>query len=556
MAAPALRKSLRELAAVVEAAQRPDASAPIPEAEVVELRTNFPAYAERCLKIRTKEGPLVSLKLNRAQRFIHKRLEDQLAKTGKVRAMILKGRQQGCSTYIEGRFYWKVTQREGAQAFILTHHTDATNNLFDMAARFHEHCPAPLKPDTGAANAKELYFNTIDSGYKVGTAGTKEIGRSATIQLFHGSEVAMWENAESHAAGALQAVPGADDTEVVLESTARGMGGLFHTKWVEAERGDSEYIAIFVPWYWQEEYSVPVPESFKADPDELDYKETYGLTDGQLAWRRLKIKELGSLSKFRQEYPADAVEAFQDATIDRFITGHTVTVARVADLSKERFVPRTEPILIGVDVARRGKDKTVICIRQGREVLWMEAYGDINPVQAEEFDKADILTGPHRDTMQTANRVKRIIRGFENEGHSTILVYVDDTGVGGGVTDKLIHDGYSDHINAVNFGSTPVMYPERYVNRRAEMWGRMRDWLEAQPAKIPDCNALHADLTGPSFDFDAYERLRLESKDKMRERGVPSPDFADALALTFADLVLPSAWRGKLDYGKIIKGIV
>ena len=71
--------------------------------------------------------------------------------------------------------------------FILTHSDQATSNLFEMVGRFHEHCPNTIRPVTGAASAKELSFSELDSGYKIGTAGNKEVGRSATIQMLHGS---------------------------------------------------------------------------------------------------------------------------------------------------------------------------------------------------------------------------------------------------------------------------------------------------------------------------------------------------------------------------------
>jgi hypothetical protein len=186
------------------------------------LKDDFPHYAARCLKIRTKAGKVDALKLNAAQLYIHKRIEEQLAATGRVRAVILKGRQQGCSTYVEGRFYWKVSHRLGVRAFILTHEQDATDNLFEMASRYHEHCPDLVKPSTGAANAKELHFDKLDSGYKVGTAGSKAVGRSQTLQYFHGSEIGYWPFAENHASGIMQAVPNEEGTEIILESTANG----------------------------------------------------------------------------------------------------------------------------------------------------------------------------------------------------------------------------------------------------------------------------------------------------------------------------------------------
>ena len=117
------------------------------------LRDDFAHYAERCLKIRTKSAAIAPLVLNRAQLSLHARLQAQRAVTGKVRALILKARQQGFSTYIEARFYWLTTHRRGQQAFILTHEQDATDNLFGMVRRFHAHCPQLVTPSTASAPA-------------------------------------------------------------------------------------------------------------------------------------------------------------------------------------------------------------------------------------------------------------------------------------------------------------------------------------------------------------------------------------------------------------------
>jgi hypothetical protein len=237
-------------------------------------------------------------------------LERQRAATGKVRALVLKGRQQGVSSYTEGRFFWRVTHRQGTRAFILTHLDDATNNLFGMAKRFYEHCPEVVRPSLAASNAKELIFDQLDSGYKVSTAGSKGTGRSDTIQLFHGSEAAYWPNAETHVAGALQAVPDEPDTEVILESTSAGRQGLFYERCAAAMRGEGEYILVFIPWFWQREYRKAAPEGFELTSDELAYQAAYGLDPMQLAWRRAKIVELNGVHNFRREYPATAEEAF------------------------------------------------------------------------------------------------------------------------------------------------------------------------------------------------------------------------------------------------------
>ena len=97
--------------------------------------------------------------LNDAQEFIHSRLEEQIKKTGKVRAILLKGRQQGASTLVGGRFIWKTTHNKGVRAFILTHDGESTNALFEMTERYYDNLPTFVKPTAGAANAKELQFD-------------------------------------------------------------------------------------------------------------------------------------------------------------------------------------------------------------------------------------------------------------------------------------------------------------------------------------------------------------------------------------------------------------
>jgi len=149
------------------------------------LKNDFDFYARNCLQIRTKDKGLQPLKLNDAQIYIHSRLEQQIKDTGKVRAILLKGRQQGASTYVGGRFIHKTTHNKGVRAFILTHDGESTNALFEMTERYYENLPSFVKPTASTANAKELHFGVLDSGYKIGTAGNKAVGRGQTLQCFH-----------------------------------------------------------------------------------------------------------------------------------------------------------------------------------------------------------------------------------------------------------------------------------------------------------------------------------------------------------------------------------
>lgn len=498
------------------------------------LRNNLESYAAKCLRIRTKSGKIEPLIFNRAQQYIHERLEEQRRLTGRVRALILKGRQQGCSTYVGGRFYHRTTHSKGIRAFILTHEDPATQNLFEMVNRYHEHCHYLVKPSTGAANAKELSFDLLDSGYKVGTAGTKGVGRSSTIQLFHGSEVGFWPFADTHAAGILQAIPDEDGTESILESTANGIGNFFHKTWRDAEMVKNDYIAIFVPWFWQEEYRKAPPDDFRLDEEETEYARLYGLDNAQMLWRRNKISELRDPVLFKQEYPATAAEAFQMSGHDSYIPPALIAKARNAACDA------SGPLVVGFDPAWMGADRHSMAFRRGRRVLRVDSK-------------------LKQDTVQNAGWVKQVI-----DKESPARVFIDVGGVGAGVYDQLMHMGepYSIVVKPVNFGSAPMEPPPLDehgkpsggpLNRRAEMWMKSKEWLEDPAgAQIPDSDSLQADACGPSYKYDANTRLQIEKKEDMRRRDVASPDEWDAVALTFAEPVAPSSFFGRsLAYPKL-----
>jgi hypothetical protein len=483
------------------------------------LKNDFAHYASRCLKIRSKSGSVEVLALNRAQSYLDGRLEAQRKRTGKVRALVLKGRQQGVSTYIAGRYYWRTTHGKGLRTFILTHEQAATDNIFGMVDRFHDKCPALVKPKTGAANAKELAFPALDSGYEVGTAGTKAVGRSKTVQLFHGSEVAFWPNAPSHFAGVVQAIPDLPGTEIILESTANGIGGEFHERWQQAEAGVGDYEAIFIPWFWQEEYRRPVPPGFVLDDEEAEYAAAHGLDLEQMVWRRNKISELKDPLLFMQEYPATAAEAFQTTGHDSFIRPFDVLKARKVTLEG------IGPLVCGADPARFGDDRFSVAWRKGRKLERVESRLKL-------------------DTVQGANWLKGII-----DNDKPARMFIDVGGIGGGVVDILRSWGgeYEKRVVPVNFGSEPQdaveILPDGTKapgprNRRAEMWSRSRDWLaEVGGADIPDTDSIQADACAPGYRYDINQRLLLESKEDMRRRGVRSPDEWDAIALTFAEPV-------------------
>lgn len=484
------------------------------------LKDDFPYYAENCLKVRTKSHGTQPLILNKAQLYIHERLEEQKKETGKVRALILKGRQQGASTYVEGRFMWRTTHRKGVKAFILTHEEDASKSLFTMAKRYYEHLPSPVKPAISASNAKELLFPALDSGYSIGTAGNKAVGRSQTNQFFHGSEVAFWPNAEEHAKGILQTVPDADDTEVIYESTANGVGNFYHQQWKLAESGLSDFIAIFIPWFWQEEYRKIAPEGFSLTSEEIDIARYYKLTDDQIYWMRRKIIELSTDGMdgeraFKQEYPMNASEAFQVSGGNGLITAEKVLRAR------HNKVNGSGPLIVGVDPSRGG-DRFSMIKRHGRK-----AY-DKRSWKGDEVDKLGKAVSKCKAVLDEVCPIA---------GKKPDMMFID-AGGGADIADRLHELGYEDRVKAIYFGSSPLN-DKKYRNKRGEMWGEINDWLsdENLMVEIPDDDELQADLCASPYDRDSHDRMVLWSKDRIKNKYGFSPDDGDALALTKAEPV-------------------
>lgn len=285
------------------------------------LRDDYPYYAPKALQIRTKAGKIEPLTLNPAQQLLQDVIDRQLAKTGMVRAIVLKARQLGLSTFISGWLYHKVSQRRGQKAMQIAHKTEATQNLFTMTKRFHDNVPAILKPSTRYSSKRELVFDVLDSSYVLATAGGDGIGRSETLTDLHASELGFWpeNSARENWNGVTQCVPDVPGTSIIVESTANGVTGLFYELCMGAMRGENGYELVFIPWFMDASYRAAPPADFERTPDEIILANQHGLDDEQLWWRRLKIAkggttangaDLSGLDYFRQEYPSTPEEAF------------------------------------------------------------------------------------------------------------------------------------------------------------------------------------------------------------------------------------------------------
>ena len=278
-----------------------------------EYKANFELFAKEQIKILPKDSSqgFKPFEFNEAQSIVNEAIEKQLKETGKVRVIILKARQMGLSTYTTARVFWKAYYNAYNKSVVMAHDAATSDALFSMSKNTIDNMTESFRPKFKKSNAKEIMFEHNDSGYRLYTAGAPEAGRGTTPTIAHLSEVAFWTHDEKILAGLFQGISQANGTEVILESTANGVGNAFHRLWTGAVKGENEYIAIFVPWFLMNEYrrKIPLNTTFERFPEEEILVTRFNLDNEQLYWRRLKIAE-GGPDKFRQEYPSTPEEAF------------------------------------------------------------------------------------------------------------------------------------------------------------------------------------------------------------------------------------------------------
>lgn len=237
-------------------------------------------------------------------------------------------------------------------------------------------------------------------------------------------------------------------------------------------------------------------------------------TTRQIDSRTVQITNKNQIAQWVEDFGEDSDfvkvrvrGVFPSASSLQFISRELVDDAARRELPSSR----NETIVLGVDPARFGDDRSVIWTRAGRDArTWP-------PIR---------LRGV--DTMTLAARVTEHVNFLRGAGHR-VIVNVDGGGVGGGVIDRLRSIGLD--VNEVQFGGR-AMDSRKYANRRAEIWGTMRDWLAG--GAIPEDEELATDLTAVEYGFNANDQIALERKESMKARGLASPDDGDALAITFA----------------------
>lgn len=194
---------------------------------------------------------------------------------------------------------------------------------------------------------------------------------------------------------------------------------------------------------------------------------------------------------------------FPRQAASQFISAEAVQEAVDREITREEVA--NFPIVMGVDVARFGDDRSAIVLRQGPKLLSIET-----------LEGADIT------------EVSEQVIGILRTNKSIVMCYIDEIGIGAGVVDMVRR--FDTRAIGVNVSRRPHDF-KAYRYLRDELWGRTRDWLNT--ASIPDHEQLKKELTSPEYSINDQGQVRLERKIDMKRRGLESPDVADAVALTF-----------------------
>ncbi len=258
----------------------------------------------------------------------------------------------------------------------------------------------------------------------------------------------------------------------------------------------------------REEENDPLWVALASHPDSNTWVQKVNYTDNPFCPK--EMKDLAE--KCLEKNPEDYAHIWLGEPISQG-SSKLIGTTLVQQALKPKIIQTSSPLIIGLDIARFGDDETVFCFRRGRV--------------CERFE-----THRKKDTVEVANMTTHIIKTYR-----PAKIFLDIGGQGAGVYDILCDRGFRSIVRGVYFGEK-ALNPNRYVNRRAEMWDAVKSWLsDTASVQLPNDTYILNDLTAVNKKYDKLGRLQLEEKDGIKRRLGRSPDRGDALALTFAEPV-------------------
>jgi len=427
--------------------------------------------ASSLLRVRNKHGRLVKLECNAAQKEFESRCG--------AKNIVLKARQMGISTWVAARFFLSTITRPGTLTVQVAHTQEAAEEIFRMVHRFVENLPRDLEDGAlrrSKSNRRQLVFPRLDSEYRVETARDANAGRGLTIQNLHCSEVARWgANAAEVLASLRAAVP--PGGEIVLESTANGMGGCFYREWERAP--ETGYVRHFFPWWMDVGYRIGggAAEELLAEAlseEELRLIEKFGLEREQIAFRRQMKRDFSE--RAAEEFAEDAATCFLTSGSAVFDTAKVESRMRKLECALEErengrillWLPaaRGRKYILGVDAAGGGSEGDYACVQViDREsgLQCAELYGHYTPEEL--ASRAARLGHEYNDGLLVVER--------NNHGHAVLamLERVEQYG-------NIYADPRSPHVPGWSttvltrpvmierFGAMLVAHPEIFQSRR------------------------------------------------------------------------------------------
>jgi hypothetical protein len=180
-------------------------------------------------------------------------------------------------------------------------------------------------------------------------------------------------------------------------------------------------------------------------------------------------------------------------------------------IDRDVALAANEPIIWGLDVARFGGDNSALCVRQGNHVMEITSFKSMDLMQ---------LCGVIKNKYDDCTAIERPQE-----------ILIDVIGLGAGVVDRLAEQNLP--VRGINVAEAPSS-KKNYLNLRAELWFAIKDYLSQRDCRLPVDDDLVAELAAPLYKYTSTGKIKIESKEEMRKRGIKSPDKADALALTMA----------------------
>lgn len=300
------------------------------------FRKNPAPFIEKYLKINTKEGKIADFRLKRGQRIVNSLIQKYRAQKKPVRLIILKARQVGISTYLEGLIFWRMRFWRHTDARIVSFENGSATKIFNMTELYYESLPENLRPLKyrrtkgmlimgNPDESTRLYHPGLMSGVEIGTAKNVHIGRGSHYQCAHLTEVALWNDAYATTRSLLQCIPSEPETYAFIESTSNGADGYFYDEFMRSrdrlsENSMPEWYPVFLPFWLDEGYedgltdeeAMEIAESSDEYEKSLKKKFSPIITWGHVSWRRRILSEKcqGIKSIFDLEYAPTVDESF------------------------------------------------------------------------------------------------------------------------------------------------------------------------------------------------------------------------------------------------------